>query len=94
MIVSFRSRALKQFWEDGNLKGIDPKSAPRIKRLLDDLDVICDPWEMNVPGYHFHPLIGNRVGTYAVTIRANWRLTFEWDGSHVIRVDIEDYHGR
>jgi proteic killer suppression protein len=46
-----------------------------------------------VPGNRFHTLKGDRQGQYAVTVRANWRLVFEWDGEHVIRVRQEDYHG-
>jgi toxin HigB-1 len=93
MIKSFHSGALKRLWEEGKAKGLDPKSLPKIQRILTDLSVICDPSEMNMPGYHFHALIGDRAGSYAVTVRSNWRITFEWDGGHVVRVDIEDYHG-
>lgn len=93
MIRSFSDGALKRLWEDGGTKGIDPKSLPKIKRLLAALNTICAPDEMDVPGYHFHALKGDRQGQYAVTVRANWRMIFEWDGEHVIRVRTEDYHG-
>jgi hypothetical protein len=45
------------------------------------------------PVHRFHELKGNRKGTYSVTIRANWRLTFEWEDGAAVRVDLEDYHG-
>lgn len=93
MIKSFSDGALKRLWEDGRTKGIDPKSLPKIRRLLTALNAICHPDEMDVPGYHYHALKGDRDSQYAVTIRANWRLVFEWDGDHVIRVRQEDYHG-
>lgn len=93
MIKSFSDGALKRLWEDGRTKGIDPKSLPKIKRLLVSLDAVCHPDEMNLPGYHYHPLKGDREGQYAVTIRANWRIVFEWDGEHAVRVRQEDYHG-
>jgi proteic killer suppression protein len=48
---------------------------------------------MNLPQYRFHELKGNRKGTYSVTVRANWRLTFEWENRAAVRVDLEDYHG-
>ena len=47
---------------------------------------------MNLPGLGFHRLKGNRVGTYAVSVRGNWRLTFGWDGEDAIDVILEDYH--
>ena len=40
----------------------------------------------------FHPLKGNRAGTYAMTVTANWRLTFKWNGKDVTDIDYEDYH--
>ena len=49
---------------------------------------------MNQPGYAFHALTGNRAGQYAVEIRANHRLVFEWEGGEAVRVRIEDYHGK
>jgi proteic killer suppression protein len=94
MIKSFRDGALKRLWEEGKTKGIDPQSLPKIKRILARLDAINHPRELNVPAFHFHELKGDRKGQYAVTVRANWRIVFERDGSHVIRVDMEDYHGR
>lgn len=95
MIKSFKDGALKRLWEDGRTKGMDPKSLAKIRRILRDLDAIVDPQELaNEQGYRFHEMKGDRKGTYAVTIRANWRITFEWDGDHVVRVDQEDYHGR
>ncbi|MDE1189146.1 MAG: type II toxin-antitoxin system RelE/ParE family toxin [Pantoea sp.] len=33
--------------------------------------------------YKFHPLTGNRKGTYSVTVRANWRITFEFKDGDV-----------
>jgi proteic killer suppression protein len=47
---------------------------------------------MNTQGLHFQALTGNMRGRYAVTVRANWRITFAWDGSDAIDVDYEDYH--
>ena len=94
MILTFHSGALKRLWEDGTAKGIDAKSVRKIRYILQSLDVISDPTQINLPAFHCHQLTGNRAGTYAVTIRANWRITFEWDGKNVIRVNMEDYHGR
>jgi toxin HigB-1 len=48
---------------------------------------------MDLRAYKFHRLKGNRKDAYSVTVRANWRITFEWDKDAAIRVDLEDYHG-
>lgn len=47
---------------------------------------------MDLPGLGLHPLKGNRKGTYSVTVSGNWRITFRFDGEHVVDVDLEDYH--
>ena len=78
----------------GRAKGIDPKSAERIVTILDALDRATKPEDMNLPGFDFHPLKGDRKGEYAVEIRANWRITFSWDHGDAVRVYEEDYHGK
>jgi proteic killer suppression protein len=47
---------------------------------------------MNLPGYRFHALKGDRAGTYAVAVSGNWRITFSFEGGDAYRVNLEDYH--
>ena len=47
---------------------------------------------MAISGLHFHPLRGQMTGRYAITVRANWRITFGWDDTDATEVDFEDYH--
>jgi len=47
---------------------------------------------MNLPGYRFHELKGERRGTYSVTVSGNWRLTFTFADADAFDVDLEDYH--
>ncbi len=45
------------------------------------------------PNFGFHPLTGDRKGTYAMTVTKNWRLTFSLaDETTVADLDLEDYH--
>ncbi len=92
MILSFRSRTLKRFWERNDARRLPAADVPRITRILDVLDAALEPEDMNLPGLHFHALTGNHAGRYAVTVRANWRITFGWDERDAIEVDYEDYH--
>ncbi|WP_342235335.1 type II toxin-antitoxin system RelE/ParE family toxin [Inquilinus sp. OTU3971] len=92
MIQSFRSKALEQYWINGVRKGINPAFLSRINRQLQALDAATAPGQMNVSGWGFHPLKGNRSGDYAVSVNANWRLTFGWSGADAVDVDLEDYH--
>lgn len=64
----------------------------RIERMLDRLDSSAAPRDMDLPGYRFHPLKGERNGEFAVSVSGNWRLTFRFEGEDAIAVNLEDYH--
>jgi proteic killer suppression protein len=93
MIKSFRSRSLKRYWAKDDASGIRPDWIPRINLILDALHAAVEPEELDIPGLNFHPLKGDRMGEYAVSILRNWRVTFGWSGQDAIDVNMEDYHG-
>jgi proteic killer suppression protein len=64
----------------------------RIEMILDRLDDATRPEQMNAIGLRFHALTGNMRGRFAVTVSANWRITFGWSEKDAIDVDLEDYH--
>jgi len=94
MIRSFRHKGLERFFRRGDYRGIPAQSGTRIERILDRLDAAMRPDDMNLPGYRFHRLKGDRSGTYAVTVTVtgNWRITFAFEGEDATGVDLEDYH--
>jgi toxin HigB-1 len=92
MIRSFRHKGLEVFFVTGSKKGIVPEHAPKIERILDRLDASISPSDMNLPGYRLHELKGKEAGTWSVTVNANWRITFEFEGQDAILVDYKDYH--
>lgn len=92
MIRSFRHRGLERFFARSDARGIPAAFLPRLTRMLDRLDAATRAHDMNLPGFHFHPLKGERRGWYAVSVSGNWRLTFRFDGEHAVDVDLEDYH--
>ena len=47
---------------------------------------------MDIPGFRLHPLKGPMKGRYAVSVLANWRVTFRFEGGHAVDVDYLDYH--
>lgn len=71
---------------------IDARQAARIRRILDRLDSAAKANDMNLPGYGFHGLKGDRKGTYAVSVSGNWRITFWFVENDVLDVNLEDYH--
>ena len=92
VIRTFKHRGVERFFTQSDHRGIPAKFADRLERMLDRLDSATQPQDMNLPGYKFHELKGQRKGTYSVSVSGNWRLTFRFDGEDAVDVQIEDYH--
>jgi proteic killer suppression protein len=92
MIVSYSSRALKRFWERDDASKLPADRIVRITMILDRLNAATQPDDMNLPGLGFHKLSGTSKGRYAVSVSANWRITFAWHDQDAVNVDFEDYH--
>jgi proteic killer suppression protein len=90
VIRTFRSRALRAYFETGNPSGLSVPNAARVGRMLQAIEAATRPEQLNLPGYHFHPLRGAR--RWSIRVTGNWRITFGWDGADAIDVDMEDYH--
>ncbi len=90
MIRTFRSKPLRRFAEKGDASRLPVQNADRVRRILVRLDVVKEPGDMDLPGWFFHPLKG--VARYSVRVTGNWRITFGWDGTDAIDVDMEDHH--
>lgn len=92
MIRSFRSKALRLFAETGDARKLSVPNAKRVQRILNELNIAKTPEDMNLPGYRFHALKGDRKGSFALDASGNFRITFGWNGEDAIDVDLEDYH--
>lgn len=92
MIKSWKHKGLRNFYEDGNTRGIFVEHQKRIKIILQTLDVASNPKQMDFPGFDFHKLKGDLNGYYSVSVRANWKIIFMFEGEHAILVDYLDYH--
>lgn len=93
-IGSIRHKALRKLAETGKARGL--MESDRLARMLafiaaaETADELATP-----PNYGFHPLAGDRSGTFAMTVTRNWRLTFTMPAEGVVAdLDLEDYHGR
>ena len=89
-----RHKGLRLLYEKDEARRLNPNWVGKIKRILAAMNTITAPDELNLPGYGFHELQGDRAGTYALVVTRNWRVTFEWDREGPHNVDLEDYHGR
>ena len=92
MIVSFRHRGLKRFFEEGDSRKLPPAMVERTRAILARLHQAEVIEDMNLHSYRLHPLKGSRKGEWGVTVRANWRITFRFEEGDAQDVNFEDYH--
>ena len=64
----------------------------RVENILAKLDTSNAPDKMDLPGVRLHPLKGDLRGFWAVTVRANWRIIWRFEGEDAVDVDLTDYH--
>lgn len=92
VIASFRHKGLRDYWQSGSLAGIDAKLAARISRRLVALQAATKPEDMNLPGFDFHGLRGDRAGFFSVHVNGPWCIVFGWQDGNAVEVDLENYH--
>ena len=92
MIRSFKHRGLKRLYEHDDRSGIRPDLIATVEDILARLDKADTPHAMDLPGYRLHPLKGGLKGFWAVTVRANWRIVFRFEGADAFDVELTDYN--
>ncbi len=92
MILNFKSKPLKRFYENGDVSKLRPEHVDRIADILTQLDASKEVEDMNFPGSKFHQLKGKRKGEYSVWVNGNWRITFGFKNGDAYYVNYEDYH--
>ena len=92
MIKSFIHKGIEQFFKTGSTAGIQAVHAKRLRLILAQLNQAKSMNDMNIPTFRLHQLKGNRKGIWAVTVQANWRVTFRFVDGDAEIVNYEDYH--
>jgi proteic killer suppression protein len=65
----------------------------RVCRILTTLESARDIEGLTgPPGWHIHQLVGDRAGTWSISVSGNWRLTFDLVDDDVHNLNLEDYH--
>jgi proteic killer suppression protein len=94
-IRSFSHKGLKRLYEEDDAKGVPPDTVDKLRKILAYLEDITSPDELRaVQSWRAHVLIGNRQGTWSLTVTRNRRLTFRIDlvEHEICHIDLEDYH--
>ncbi len=92
MIKSFAHKGLKKFFLTGSKAGIQPKHVDQLRLILAQLNQARIIQDMRIPTFALYELKGDRKATWAVTVQANWRITFRFENGDAEIVNYEDYH--
>jgi proteic killer suppression protein len=92
MIASFRHKGLKQMFEKGRARLIDPSLRVRVANILAVLDAASSGLDLAGPGNRLHELQGGQEGVWSVAVSGNWRITFRFTDGNAHDVDLIDYH--
>lgn len=79
-------------YERGDRSGIRGDLLDTVERILTVLDSATTPQALDLPRYRLHPLKGDLKGFWSVTVRANWRIVFRFEGEDAFDVELTDYH--
>lgn len=92
-IRTVRHKGLKALLESGDVRGIRNDQVKRTLNILAALRYAAGMDEVvGPPGWRIHQLMGDRAGTWSISVSGNWRVTFELEGGAIINLDLEDYH--
>jgi proteic killer suppression protein len=94
-IRDFAHKGLKRLYEDDSTKGIPPKTADTLRKMLAFLGEMDDTGELrDLPAWRAHTLTGDRKGTWSLSVTGNLRLTFSIDDAEreVRELNLGDYH--
>jgi proteic killer suppression protein len=64
----------------------------KIRQILAALHAAETIEALRLPTFGLHPLKGDLRGFWAVTVRANWRIIFQFENGKASDVDLVDYH--
>jgi addiction module HigA family antidote len=92
MIRNFKHRGLKRLYGRGDRSGLRPDIAGKAELYLSILDTAMSVEELDVTGFGFHPLRGDKRGLYSVYVSRNHRIIFGFEDGEAFDVDLVDYH--
>lgn len=92
MIVSFKHKGLRKFFETGSAAGVQAAHTRRLTMQLTALHTAQTIGDMDIHGFRLHPLKGTGAKRWSIWVNGNWRVTFEFVDGNAHVIDYEDYH--
>ena len=92
MIKSFKHKGLKLFFENGDVKGINPDHAKKLRIILNSIDFAEAITDLNFPQYRLHKLKGDFKNHWSIHVNGNYKITFKFEEKNAYILDYQDYH--
>ena len=92
MVRSFRHKGLQRLFQHDDGSKLPPDMLTRLRLIFSTLHAASAIEAMNIPTFHLHPLKGKLQGFFSVTVRANSRIIFQFEGGEAFDIDFVDYH--
>ena len=93
MIQSWKSSAAKEVFEGRSPKGFPADLVRPVRRRLFQLDAAISVDDLRAPpGNRLHPLTGNRLGQWSISVNDQFRICFVWGEHGPENVEFVDYH--
>jgi proteic killer suppression protein len=92
VIETIKHKGLRRLYEKNDGSGVRPDLIEKLRKILSALAAASTLEDMALPTFRLHRLTGDRRGTFSVTVKANWRVTFRFEEGAAYDVNLEDYH--
>lgn len=92
MIKTWKHKGLRELFETGRSRRINPEHLGRAKEILSVIEAAGSTKDIDRPGYLLHTLRPYRPDTWTIRLRGTWRITFEFRDGNAYDLDYEDYH--
>ena len=92
-IRSIKHRGLRRLIENNDPREIRGDLVNRTRNILTVVMTASDiAGVQGPPGWRLHELVGDRAGTWSISVSGNWRITFALVGGEIVELNMEDYH--
>ena len=93
MITSFHDDATESIWQGKFTKKLPNQIQAVARRKLRMVNNARRIDDLRIPpNNRLEQLSGDRAGQWSIRINDQWRVCFEWQDGHALRVEICDYH--
>lgn len=96
MIRNFKSNAAQDIYDGVNSRlsrHIPLELHAKIQRLFDQINAATRIETLQIPpSNRLEKLKGNLKNFWSIRVNKQWRITFRWENSDALDVDVVDYH--